>query len=123
MIGFAKMYHRLYVLENPKGPGKHFAPDLISINSVSVNKVNDWHFSLGHLSKDKLSVLSTKFEYISSKICDDFCQICPLAKQKRLPFPISTSSSNKFFYLLHMDIWGPLAITLRMEIYIFDYCG
>ena len=41
MIGFAKMHHGLYVLENPKGPGKHFAPDLISINFVSVNKVND----------------------------------------------------------------------------------
>jgi len=55
--------------------------------------------------------LSTKFDYISSKTCDDFCQICSLAKQKRLPFPISTSSSNKIFDLLHMDIWGPLAIT------------
>jgi len=41
MIDFAKMYHKLYVLENPKGPGKHFAPDSISINFVSVNKVND----------------------------------------------------------------------------------
>jgi len=41
MIGFAKMHHRLYILENPKGPGKHFAPNLISINFVFVNKVND----------------------------------------------------------------------------------
>jgi len=41
MIGFAKIHHRLYVLENSKGLGKHFAPDSISINSVSVNKVND----------------------------------------------------------------------------------
>jgi len=55
--------------------------------------------------------LSTEFDYISSKTCDDFCQISPLAKQKRLLFPVSTSSSNKIFYLLHMDIWGPLAIT------------
>ena len=56
MIGFAKMHHRLYVIKNPKGPGKHFAPYLISINYVSVNKVNDWHFRLSHLSKDKLSI-------------------------------------------------------------------
>jgi len=41
MIGFAKMHHRLYVFENPKGPGKHFALASISINSVSVNKVDD----------------------------------------------------------------------------------
>jgi len=63
------------------------------------------------LSKDKLSVLSTKFDYISSKTCDYFCQICLLAKQKRLSFPVSTSPSNKIFDLLHMDIWGPLDIT------------
>ena len=78
---------------------------------MSVYNVNDCHFRLGHLSKDKLYVLSTKFDYISSKTCDDFCQICPLAKHKRLIFPISTPSSNKIFYLLHVDIWGPLAIT------------
>jgi len=111
MIGFAKMHHRLYVLENPKGPGKHFALNSILINFVFVNKVNDWHFRPCHLSKEKLSVMSTKFDCISSKTCDDFCQICPLAKQKRLPFLVSTSSSNKIFYLLHMDIWGPLVIT------------
>jgi len=41
MIGFAKMHHRLYVFENPKGPGKYFALASISINSVFVNKVDD----------------------------------------------------------------------------------
>jgi len=41
MIGFAKMPHGLYVLKNPKGLGKHFVPNLISINFVLVNKVND----------------------------------------------------------------------------------
>jgi len=106
MIDVAKIHYELYVIENPKGLGKHFAPTSISINSVSVNKMDDWHFRLGHLSKVKLSILSTKFNYISNKTCNDFCQICPLAKPKRLPFPVSTSSSNKFFDLLHMDIWN-----------------
>jgi len=41
MIGFAKIHYELYILENPKGLGKHFAPNSISINFVSVNKVND----------------------------------------------------------------------------------
>ena len=86
--------------------------------------MDDWHFRLGHLSKDKLSVLSIKFDYISSKTYDDFCQICPLVKHKGLPFPVSTSSSNKIFYLLHMDIWGPLAITfVDGHKYFFDYYG
>jgi len=41
MIGFAKMHHGLYVIENSKGSGKHFSPNSISINSVLVNKVNN----------------------------------------------------------------------------------
>jgi len=77
--------------------------------------VDDWHFRLGHLFKDKLYVLSTKFDYISSKTCNYFCQICPLAKQKRISFHVSISSSNKIFYLLHMDVWGPLVITSVYE--------
>jgi len=118
MIGFAKMHHKLYVLEIPKGPGKHFIPASISINFVFINKVDDWHFRLGHLFKNKLSVLSTKFDYISNKTCNDFCQICLLAKQKRLPFYVSTCSSNKIFDLLHMDIWGPFVTSLFSNKYI-----
>jgi len=34
--------HNMRMLENPKGPRKHFALNSISINYVSVNKVNDW---------------------------------------------------------------------------------
>ena len=34
------------------------------------------------------------------------CPICHLAKQKRLPFPISNSVSISAFELLHLDIWG-----------------
>jgi hypothetical protein len=37
------------------------------------------------------------------------CTICPLAKQKRLPFPISTSQSNSSFDIVHADIWGPFS--------------
>ncbi|CAL8991399.1 unnamed protein product [Prunus brigantina] len=35
------------------------------------------------------------------------CDICPMAKQTRLPFPLSSISSNVPFALLHCDIWGP----------------
>jgi hypothetical protein len=36
--------------------------------------------------------------------------VCPLAKQHRLPFPVSDSTSNKIFDLVHCDIWGPFSI-------------
>jgi len=35
--------------------------------------------------------------------------VCPLAKQHRLPFPVSDSISNKIFDLVHCDIWGPFS--------------
>ena len=37
----------------------------------------------------------------------DFCDVCPLAKQTRLSFHVSTISSAKPFELIHCDIWGP----------------
>jgi transposase InsO family protein len=38
------------------------------------------------------------------------CDVCHFAKQKRLPFTLSTSIATSKFDLLHLDIWGPLAI-------------
>lgn len=35
------------------------------------------------------------------------CPIWPLAKQTRLPFPNSTSQTQKNFDLLHVDVWVP----------------
>ena len=35
------------------------------------------------------------------------CNVCPLAKQKRLPFLHSVTTSSSCFDLVHVDIWGP----------------
>ncbi|KAL3353831.1 hypothetical protein AABB24_018482, partial [Solanum stoloniferum] len=35
------------------------------------------------------------------------CEVCPLARQTRLPFPHSMSRSTSSFQLLHIDVWGP----------------
>lgn len=35
------------------------------------------------------------------------CDSCPLAKLSRLPFPISQSSIENPFELVHFDIWSP----------------
>ena len=55
------------------------------------------------------------------------CDICPLAKQKRLPFNISTTISNECFDLLHCDIWGPFSVLTihgcRFFFIIVDDCS
>ena len=39
------------------------------------------------------------------------CTVCPLAKQKRLPFPHNNHLSHCAFDILHVDIWGPYHIS------------
>uniref|UniRef100_A0A1U7YT25 Uncharacterized protein LOC104247922 n=1 Tax=Nicotiana sylvestris TaxID=4096 RepID=A0A1U7YT25_NICSY len=35
------------------------------------------------------------------------CNICPMARQTRLPFPDSSIHSSKPFQIIHVDTWGP----------------
>lgn len=82
-----------------------FAPNNASIcnSAVSISSADVWHRRLGHLSSKTQNLLSSSVPgiYVS-----DFnhCNICPLAKQTRLPFPIST---HAIFEIIHCDILGP----------------
>ena len=35
------------------------------------------------------------------------CDVCPKARQHRLPFPLSQTQSSHLFELVHIDVWGP----------------
>ena len=48
--------------------------------------------------------------FVSFNSCDDVCNICPKAKQKRLPFPFNNNFSASTFDPVHVDIWGPYSI-------------
>ncbi|KAM1681408.1 hypothetical protein ACFX2K_038957 [Malus domestica] len=68
-----------------------------------------WHRRLGHLSSSRLDFMSKTmlhFPFQSNNACD----VCPLAKQSRLPFGVSTIATQKPFALIHCDIWGPYKI-------------
>ncbi|KAM2129542.1 hypothetical protein ACFX1R_009206 [Malus domestica] len=68
-----------------------------------------WHRRLGHLSSSRLDFMSKQllhFPFASNNACD----VCPLAKQHRLPFTVSSISSNQPFVLIHCDIWGPFKV-------------
>jgi len=64
-----------------------------------------WHKRLGHIP---MSVLR-KIKMFDSpqKLVLPSCDVCPLARQVRLPFPISQSRSENCFDLIHLDVWGP----------------
>lgn len=64
-----------------------------------------WHQRLGHPSY-------TKLQHIPGipKVSSPHCTVCPLAKQRSLPFISNNTLSAQPFDLIHTDIWGPFAI-------------
>ena len=65
-----------------------------------------WHSRLGHPLDSRLQSLSHVFPFLKNSF-NNACNICPLAKQKRLSFPFNNNLSTFAFDLLHMDVWGP----------------
>ncbi|KAK2354629.1 putative mitochondrial protein [Trifolium repens] len=125
MIGVAELFSGLYILKRPTVslgnlPEKSCINKLNnisqfthSVNSLESHKDNDcnvWHRRLGHASHDKILEINKNFPFVKIVNSSIPCDTCFYAKQKRLPFPNSTTISVKTFDLVHMDIWGPLAI-------------
>jgi hypothetical protein len=114
MIGLGKQSKGLYYLmpqsESHSSSTKSYQ---VSFPSGAV-----WHNRLGHPSKlpsQFLSKLIPSFVYDSQHSCE----VCPLAKQTRLSFPISSIQSTKFFELIHCDIWGPQKIETHSGAHYF----
>lgn len=111
-IGSAKEIHGLYYLELAPAIQNKACNSFISsaCNNVDVtlpfHKDLLWHFRFGHLSPARLQLSKTVFPSIQIPK-QHSCTVCPIAKQKRLPFPISHTLSHACFDLVHIDTWGP----------------
>ena len=113
-IGLGREYKGLYLLEESISTSSncstvfHFVNDVHSVNNVHVQP-HVWHFILGHLSNAKLALLKHNDVplFNVNKMVD--CEICTLAKQKRLPFTSSSHISSHCFDLIHCDLWGPFS--------------
>ena len=98
IIGYVKMQDRLYILRIPSYQKFQIKPlestHIINIVNVSASDLETlWHFRLGHISNKCIDVIKNKFPFVKynkSFVCD----VCHVAKQKRLSFPISTSKSK-----------------------------
>ncbi|KAJ9551410.1 hypothetical protein OSB04_015455 [Centaurea solstitialis] len=77
-------------------------------NSIISRNFDLWHWRLGHPSLGRFRFLTRTFDYIKSSGVSQ-CDVCPQAKQCRLPFNKSVSICNKPFELLHCDLWGPFS--------------
>ena len=107
-LGLGRECNGLYLLDK----GSISTPSIAASISVSVHSAQPhlWHSRLGHLSNAKLASIKPNdvpcFPFIENFNCD----ICPIAKQKRLPFNNSSHFSNSCFELIHCDLWGPFSI-------------
>lgn len=79
-----------------------------SVHHNTCNNATFWHTRFGHISDKVLKQLSNKIPFsMSTDFNTSLCQICPLAKFRRLSFPSHNHISESIFFLLHCDIWGP----------------
>jgi len=84
-----------------------------------------WHRRLGHLGYGNMAKLAggmVKGLDLAPAECRakqaDNCEPCILAKQTRLPFNASESTTERPLQLIHMDICGPLIESINGARYI-----
>ncbi|KAL0351159.1 UNVERIFIED_CONTAM: Retrovirus-related Pol polyprotein from transposon RE2 [Sesamum radiatum] len=109
VLAVARQTNRLYILDPSS-----FSRNLIDMHCsklsckvfhVAHGDVFLWHQRLGRPSFKTLQHVKG---FSSSVLTDNtICDVCPMAKQSRLPFQTSTSKSSTLFELIHIDLWGP----------------
>ncbi|KAL9995344.1 putative RNA-directed DNA polymerase [Helianthus debilis subsp. tardiflorus] len=99
-----ELLNGLYLLQSNKLSSFDFVP-FTQIHCNSVVSSNTWHARLGHLPFYKLKQLNILSHIHNDSL--DHCEICPKARQHRLPFPHSTRHTSHIFELIHIDVWGP----------------
>ncbi|KAL0401838.1 UNVERIFIED_CONTAM: Retrovirus-related Pol polyprotein from transposon RE1 [Sesamum latifolium] len=108
IMAVGSLHRKLYVLKSCDL--KHSDNSIVSLTDVSCSTsvhCNDslWHKRLGHASMHAIKHIFDCNIYDNS--LDMVCDVCPKAKQSRVPFPLSESHSEIAFELIHLDVWGP----------------
>ena len=105
MIG--REQHGLYLLKEHNVNGNSITSHSLVARKLPNSEL--WHRRMGHVP---LPVLK-KFPSISNSCSSalEQCDICPMARQTRIPFTHSLTASTTCFELIHMDVWGPYKIT------------
>jgi len=119
MIGLAKLRKGLYYLADNK-MSTHLPPNNVVINHTAATPITTshlWHFRLGHLSRNRLNILCQTYPFISRHV-DEICDVCHLAKERRLSYLPSLNKASKIFELIHLDIWGPYS---KQSVHVHKY--
>jgi histone deacetylase 1/2 len=79
-----------------------------------------WHGHLGHPSSAVVQQVfsKNKLPFVSDTHKDSACDACQKGKSHQLPYPRSTSVSNKPLDLVFSDVWGPAPSVGRYNYYV-----
>lgn len=91
MIGIAKVYNHLYIMnQDPYVPlSYHIDISLSKCNNIVSSKFSLWHHRLGHPSQNILKIIQQSVPYVHAN-SDFICDFYHFAKQTKLSFPLST---------------------------------
>ena len=108
MIGKGKRVQDLYVFIVKPSKSIFNSKSAFHNSAICINNVfvQTWHNRLVHLSTKCFDLLQEQLQ--CKRISNSsHCTICPLAKQRKLPFISHNHMSQSHFDLVHCDIWGP----------------
>ncbi|KAK2433017.1 putative mitochondrial protein [Trifolium repens] len=105
-IGHAREWNGLYYLEEPDLSSKKDLPHSLVSVLTNKEKILLYHCRLGHPSFEIIKMLFPSF-FSKLDVESLHCEVCELAKHKRVSFPMSNKISTFPFYLVHTDVWGP----------------
>lgn len=108
MIGRAEIDAGLYVMGNGSTSNKSHQNSL----RVNVVSLDVWHKRLGHPSNKRIFPIKDLLNIdVSLNTNNSHCHVCPLAKQKQLPFQSFNHIRDELFDMIHCDIWGPYIVS------------
>jgi Integrase core domain/GAG-pre-integrase domain len=94
-IGEGSLENGLYVVKQQK----------CAFNYTKESLNNLWHCRMGHPSDRVLN----KMLHLSN-LNSSCCEFYNFSKQTKLPFSLSNDKFDKYFQLIHSDVWGPSPI-------------
>jgi histone deacetylase 1/2 len=85
--------------------------------------VSQWHNHLGHPSLPIVQQILNKnnFPFISNSNKQSICDACQQGKSHQLPYPKSSSVSNKPLDLVFSDVWGPAPTSVGQNNYYVSF--
>ena len=99
----------------------------INKNTTTLSIHELWHYRIGHPYFVKLNVLHDLLAISQLSNTSLHRPVCPLAKQRCLPFNSANHLSSLPFQLVHCDIWGPFHVPtiegFRYFLTLVDNCS